>query len=80
MKDDPHTCERNLCNCVKKPEKKFRTSTGFEPVTSRYQCDAVTNSAMKPLTLGEGQYCGFILNYVPMKEMNVNDVYEINHI
>ena len=21
--------ERNLCNCVKKPEKKFRTSTGF---------------------------------------------------
>ena len=33
--------ERNLCNCVKKPEKKFRTSMGFEPVTSRYQCDAL---------------------------------------
>ena len=35
--------ERNLCNCVKKPEKekKFRTSTGFEPVTSRYRCDAL---------------------------------------
>ena len=28
--------ERSLCNCVKKPEKKFRTSTGFEPVTSRF--------------------------------------------
>ena len=28
--------ERNLCNCVRKPEKKFRTSTGFEPVTSRF--------------------------------------------
>ena len=27
------------------------TSTGFEPVTSRYQCDALTNWAMKPLTL-----------------------------
>ena len=29
--------ERNLCNCVKKPEKKyiFRTSTGFEPVISK---------------------------------------------
>ena len=34
--------------------KKFRTSTGFEPVTSRYRCDALTNWAMKPLTLGAG--------------------------
>ena len=33
--------ERNLCNCVKKPEKKIRTSTGFEPVTLRYRCDAL---------------------------------------
>ena len=39
--------------------KKFRTSTGFEPVTSRYRCDALTNWAMKPLTLEAG-YCGFI--------------------
>ena len=36
---DPRSYERNFCNCVKKPEK-FRTSTGFEPVTSRYRCDA----------------------------------------
>ena len=33
--------ERNLCNCGKKPAKKSRTSTGFEPVTSRYQCDVL---------------------------------------
>ena len=33
---------------------KVRTSTGFEPVTSRYRCDALTNRAMKPLTLGAG--------------------------
>ena len=33
--------ERNLCNCIKKPPKKFRTSMGFEPVTSRLQCDAL---------------------------------------
>ena len=34
--------ERNSCNCVKKPEKKkFRTSTEFEPLTSRYQHDAL---------------------------------------
>ena len=31
-----------LSNCVDKPEK-VRTSTGFEPVTSRYLCDALTN-------------------------------------
>ena len=33
--NDRHS-ERKLCNCVKKPEKKFRTSTGFEPVTLRF--------------------------------------------
>ena len=38
---------------MKKPEK-FRTSTRFEPVTSRYRCDALTNWAMKPLTLRAG--------------------------
>ena len=27
---------------------------GFEPVTSRYRSDALTNSAMKPLTLRVG--------------------------
>ena len=42
MKNDPRRYERNLCNCVRSL-KKFRTSTGFEPVTSRYWCDALTN-------------------------------------
>ena len=50
---DPRSYERNLRNCVEKPEK-FRTSTGFEPVTSRYRYDDLTNWAMKPLTLGAG--------------------------
>ena len=31
-----------FANCIKKPEK-FRTSTGFEPMTSRYRSDALTN-------------------------------------
>ena len=39
---DPNSYERNFCNCVKKPEK-FRPSTGFEPVTSRYQCDVLND-------------------------------------
>ena len=50
---DLRSYERNYYNCVEKPEK-FRTSTGFEPVTSRFRCDALTNWAMKPLTLGAG--------------------------
>ena len=50
---DHRSFERNFRNCEQKPEK-VRTSTGFEPVTSRYRCDALTNWAMKPLTLGAG--------------------------
>ena len=50
---DHRSDECNLSNCVEKPEK-VRTSTGFEPVTSQYQCGALTNWAMKPLTLGAG--------------------------
>ena len=36
--------------------KKFRTSTGLEPVTSRIPVRRSTNWAMKPLTLGAGQF------------------------
>ena len=32
-------------------------SREFELMTSRYQCDALTNWAMKPLMLGAGQFC-----------------------
>ena len=50
---DLRSYERNFCNYLEKPEK-FRTSTGFEPVTSQFWCDALTTWAMKPLTLGPG--------------------------
>ena len=39
-----------------------RTSTGFEPVTSRYRCDVLTNWAMKPLLLGAGHNTDRFLN------------------
>ena len=39
-------------NCAQKPEQSG-TSTGFEPVTSRYRCDALTNCALKPLTVAK---------------------------
>ena len=45
--------ERNLCNCVKKPEK----NSGFNGVWARDLAIPVrcsTNWAMKPLTLGAG--------------------------
>ena len=52
--------ERNSCNCVKKPEKKkFRTSTGFEPVTSRYRCDALPTELWSHWRW-EQVNCGFI--------------------
>ena len=54
---DLRSYERNFYNCVEKPEK-FRTSTGFEPVTSRFRCDALTNWAMKPLDVGSWSFVG----------------------
>ena len=48
---DHRSYQRNLSNCLEKPEK-FRTSTGFEPVSLRYRCDTLINLSMKPLTLG----------------------------
>ena len=50
---DPRSYERNFRNCVEKPEK-FRTSTGFESVTSRCRCDALTSWAMRSLMLEAG--------------------------
>ena len=56
--------------------KKFRTSTGFEPVTSRLLVRCSTNWAMKPLTLGAGQLW---VRMFPQKKW-VLMIYEINHI
>ena len=60
MKNDPRSCERNLCHCVKKLE---RTSTEFEPVTSRCRCYEATD-------VGSRSIAG---SYVPVKEMSVGD-------
>ena len=53
------------------------TSMGFKPVTSRYWCDALTNWAMKPLTLGAGH-----LWVLMVREEWINDemIYEMDHI
>ena len=56
--------------------KKFRTSTGFKPVTSRLPVRCSTNWAMKPLTLGAGQLW---VHMFPWKKW-VLMIYEINRI
>ena len=67
--------ERKLYNCVKKPDKKFRTSTGFEPMMLQLPVWCSTNWAMKPLTLRAGQLW---VHMFPWKKW-VLMIYEINH-
>ena len=56
--------------------KKLRTSTGFEPVTSRLPVRCSTNWAMNLLTLGVGQLW---VHMFPWKKW-VLMIHEINHI
>ena len=51
--------ERNLCKLRKEALKKFRTSTGFEPVTSRYRCDTLPTELWSHCCW-EQVNCGFI--------------------
>ena len=55
MSYDHRSYERNLSNCVQKPEK-VRTSTGFEPVTSRNRCDALTSGFIAQLVRASHRY------------------------
>ena len=49
--------ERNLCNCVKKPEKqKIQDFNGVWTRNLAIPVRCSTNWAMKPLTLGAGQW------------------------
>ena len=66
-----------ICNCVKKPEKKVRTSTGFEPVTSRYRLQRSNQLSYEATDVGSRSIVG---SYVPVKVKNASDVYEINHM
>ena len=61
---------------------------GFEPVISRHRCDALTNLAMKPLTLGAGHLrvlatdvgsWSFVISNEPVKN-GCEVIYEMFHI
>ena len=76
MKNDPRSCASNICNCIRSLKKKIRTSTGFE------QCPRDTGGCSYKLNY-KATYAGswsITFSYIPEKEMNVTNVYEINHI
>ena len=52
---DDRRSERNLCNCVKKPEKNSGLQRGLNPWPRDLPVRCSTDWAMKPLTLGAGQ-------------------------
>ena len=57
--------------------KKFRTSTGFEPVTSQLPVWCSTNWAMKPLTLRAGQLW---VHMFPWKKWVLNDIWNKSYM
>ena len=67
--------ECNLCNCVKKTEKKIRTSTVFEPVTSSFTGPMLYQLSYEATDVGSRSFVG---SYVPVKEMSVNDLVHIS--
>ena len=52
--------------------KKFRTSTGFEPVTSRFTGAMLYQLSYEATDVGSRSIVG---SYVPVKEMSVLDGY-----
>ena len=51
--------------------KKFSTSTGFEPVTSRFAGAMLYQLSYEATDVGSRSIVG---SYVPVKEMSVNDI------
>ena len=52
-------------------KKKFRTSTGFEPVTSRFTGAMLYQLSYEATDVGSRPIVG---SYVPVKEMSVNEM------
>ena len=76
MKNDPCSCELNLCNC----ERSLKKNQDFNGV---WTCECVVLVQCSNQLSYEATDVGswsVMCSYVPVKEMNVTDVYEINHI
>ena len=68
MKNDPRSCECNLCYYIKKPEKKSGLKQGLNP----RPCD--TSAMLEPTELWSHwrwEQVNIVGSYVPVKEMSV---------
>ena len=61
----------------KEAGKKFRTSTGFEPVTSRFTGAMLYQLSYEATDVGSRSIVG---SYVPVKEMSVNDIWNKSYM
>ena len=62
---DHRSYERNLSNCVEKPEK-VRTSTGFEPVTSQLPVRRSNQLSYEDTDVGSWS---FVISNEPVKNV-----------
>ena len=53
--------ERNLCNCVKKPEKNSWLLWGLNPWPCDYQCDALPTELWSHWHWEQVNYCGMLV-------------------
>ena len=78
MKNDPRSYDRNFCNCIKKPEKNSGLQRGLDQLPRDTGATLYQLSYMYEATdVGSRSILGL---YVPVKDMKVNDAYEINHM
>ena len=76
MKNDPRSYDSNFCNCVKKPEKNSGLQRGLNP-WPRDTGATLYQLSYEATDVGSRSILG---SYVPVKDMKVNDAYEINHM
>ena len=76
MKNNPRSCERNLCNCV----RSLKEIQDFNGTWTRSFAIPVRCSNQLRYEATDVGSWSIMCSYVPVKEMNVIDVYEINHI
>ena len=76
MKDDPCSYDRNFCNCIKKPKKNSGLQRGLNP-WPRDTGATLYQLSYEATDVGSRSILG---SYIPVKDMKVNDAYEINHM
>ena len=78
MKNDPRSCECNyLCNCVRSLKKKIHD---FNRIWTRDVAIPVRCSNQLSYEATDVGSWSIMCLYVPVKEMNVTNEYQINHI